>query len=556
MARVDICSFIDEFALTEDHQPLRLEPHQRAILEEAFGFDADGQLKYKTIVYSAIKKSGKTAINALVCLWWAHCLDQNPDEIICAANDLEQSSSRVFDAAKGFIERNPALKAEADITRNLIRLSNGTTLKAIPSDYAGEAGANQGLASFDELWGFMSERSRRLYEELTPVPTRKNSIRFISTYAGWEGESLLLEELYHKIFDKQGNVKPGVNRPLGDDFPVYTVGDLFVYWDHFPRMPWQTPEYYESQRADLRLNTFLRLHRNEWASNESNLFEMDQWDSCILPDYRAPLPNKSLRLYAAADASVKKDSSAVVSVFREGNQIFLGPFRIWQPTKAQPMDLELTMESYIKELARDFSLAECRYDPYQLHRSATTLKKEGVQMLEWPQTVPNMTDCGQALFDAVNHRTLVLYADEAMRKQASFAVGKETPRGMRIVKEKASHKIDVIVALAMAVHSALQGGGTSTLGIIEWMARGGPSAVPETKAWGQFSWKAAYDQARKNIQAMRERKVVMENSNWDRNVAITVRSTGEHPEVDEHGRCSVSREAVKEMSHLGFQIQE
>ena len=177
-------------------------------------------------------------------------------------------------------------------------------------------------------------------------------------------------------------------------------------------------------------------------------------------------------------------------------------------------------------------------------------------MLEWPQTVANMTDCGQALYDAVNHWTLVLYADEAMRKQAAFAVGKETPRGMRIVKEKASHKIDVIVALAMALHSALQGGGTSTLGILEWMALGGPSAPPGTKAWGQFSWKNAYDQARKNIQAMRERKVIMANPKWDPTVSITVRSTGEHPELDEHGRCSVSQEAIKEMSHLGFCVVE
>ena len=175
---VDLIQFIDRFALCEDGQPLRLENHQRRILGEAFRFDKDGCLPYRTVIYSAPKKSGKTAVNALVSLWWAFCI-QPPDEIIIASNDLDQAVSRVYDAGRGFIERNPTLRAEAYITRNLITLDNGTTIKAIPSDYAGEAGANQGLASFDELWGFMSERSRRLYEELTPVPTRKNSIRFI-----------------------------------------------------------------------------------------------------------------------------------------------------------------------------------------------------------------------------------------------------------------------------------------------------------------------------------------------------------------------------------------
>lgn len=450
---IDLVRFIDSFAIQEDGQPLHLEEHQRAILGEAFRFDKDGRLFYRTVIYSAPKKSGKTAVNALVCLWWGFCL-QPPDEIIIASNDLDQAVSRVYDAARGFIERNPALEAEAHITRNLITLDNGTTIKAIPSDYTGEAGANQGLASFDELWGFMSERSRRLIEELTPVPTRKNSNRFISTYAGWENESIPLEEYFHRIFDKQGNVRPGVNRPLGEDLPVYTIGDLFVFWDHLPRMPWQTPEYYESQRADLRVNTYLRLHENRWVSNESSLFDMEQWDLCVDPDHRPPLPNPRLPIYAAADASVKRDKSSVVSVYRDGNMVCLGPFTTWQPSRDDPMDFESSIEAYVKTLASNYNVAEVRYDPYQLHRSATTLRGEGINMVEWPQTVGNMTDCGQALYDAVKHRTLRLYGDVELRKEASFAVGKETPRGMRIVKEKASHKIDAIVALAMATHAA------------------------------------------------------------------------------------------------------
>jgi hypothetical protein len=118
----------------------------------------------------------------------------------------------------------------ASITGNQITLNNGTIVTAIPVDYSGEAGANQGLVSHDELWGLVTELQRRLYDELTPVPTRKNSIRLITTYAGFEGESALLEDLYHQIFDEQHNVKKEVSQPLGQDFPAYAKGDLFVYW--------------------------------------------------------------------------------------------------------------------------------------------------------------------------------------------------------------------------------------------------------------------------------------------------------------------------------------
>ena len=450
---ISVCQFIDKCAVREDGQPLHLEPHQRKILAEAFRTDQDERFVYKTVVYSAPKKSGKTAINALVSVWWGFCV-QPPDEIIIAANDLDQSVSRVFESCKGFIKRSPILREKADVQKLLIQLDNDTVLKAIPSDYAGEAGANQGLVSFDELWGFMSERSRRLYEEVSPVPTRKNSVRFISTYAGWENESVLLQDLYDKIFDKAGNVKPGVKRPLGEDFPVCTVGDLFVYWDHEARMPWQTSQYYESQRADLRTNTYLRLHENRWVSNESSLFDMSEWDACVDPEHRPPLPNKGIKLFVGCDASTKKDRSAVVSVYRSGNLLHLGPFRTWQPSKDKPMDLEATMEAYILELRRGYQVAEVRSDPWQFHRSAITLRRAGVKMVEFPQSVPNLTDIGQAVYDAVKHRSLKLYADTELRREASFSVAKETSRGIQIVKLRRGHKIDAIVALATAVCAA------------------------------------------------------------------------------------------------------
>jgi phage terminase large subunit-like protein len=236
-------------------------------------------------------------------------------------------------------------------------------------------------------------------------------------------------------------------------------------------MPWQTPAYYQSQRADLRLNTYLRLHENKWVSNESSLFDMEDWDKCVDRGYSPPLPNKSIRLYVGADASVKRDRSAVVSVCREGNSVKLGPFRVWQPSPGQPMDYEATMESFINELARTYHVASVYYDPFQFHRSATTLTQKGVKMAEFPQTVNNMTDAGQALYDAVKHRTLMLYEDDELRREASFAVGKETPRGIRIVKEKASHKIDAIIALAMAVCGAVGQAGGGAEAFLEFARR-------------------------------------------------------------------------------------
>ena len=72
---------------------------------------------------------------------------------------------------------------------------------------------------FDELWGFTSERSRRLWDECVFSPARKISCRLTTTYAGFEGKSELLEDLY-----KRGLAQPQLA-------PDLRAGDgVLMFW--------------------------------------------------------------------------------------------------------------------------------------------------------------------------------------------------------------------------------------------------------------------------------------------------------------------------------------
>ena len=73
----------------------------------------------------------------------------------------------------------------ATMTQSQIEFPDlGATISALASDYAGAAGANPTISCFDELWGYRSERSRRLWDEMVPPPTRKIACRLTTTYAG------------------------------------------------------------------------------------------------------------------------------------------------------------------------------------------------------------------------------------------------------------------------------------------------------------------------------------------------------------------------------------
>jgi len=60
------------------------------------------------------------------------------------------------------------------------------------------------------------------------------------------------------------------------------------------------------------------------------------------------------------------------------------------------------------------------------------------------------------LYELIKGRNLIAYPDPELRLAISRAVAIETPRGWRIGKDKQTHKIAVVVALAMAALAAVE----------------------------------------------------------------------------------------------------
>jgi phage terminase large subunit-like protein len=130
--------------------------------------------------------------------------------------------------------------------------------------------------------------------------------------------------------------------------------------------------------------------------------------------------------------------------------------RIWQPSPDEPLDFEKTIEATVLDLHKRFNVRACLYDPWQMAGSAQKLSRAGVKMQEFPQSPGNMTEACQHLYKLVRGRNLIMYPDANIRLAISRAVAVETLRGMRIAKEKQAHKIDVVIALAMAALAAVQ----------------------------------------------------------------------------------------------------
>jgi phage terminase large subunit-like protein len=454
------CAFIDAFLpVNELGQPFRLLPHQRALLKAAFTFDATGHLAWDTFIYSCPKKSGKTTINAALTLWWA-MWQEAPNELLVLANDLEQATGRVFNTLLKLLRKNPALLAVAPVVDKMrIALANETEIRALASEAPGSAGSNHGWTSWEEIWGYTSENSHRLFEELVPVDTRENSLRLITTYAGYENESDLLHGLYLQGVGPEEHPE-GQGTRVHPDLLLYlnVAARLLVYWDHAPRMPWQlTPKARTKLAAEqhtMRPTAYLRLHENRWTTSESTFITAPLWDGCVDPAHVPQPPSRRLPIVVGIDAATKRDCTAIVALTQAADARWaLVKHRILTPTPTAPINLQV-VEDFVLALHAQYHVLLVLADPFQMQSSIGRLEAAGVPIIEYTQTPANLTHMATAVSDALKDKMLQLYPDAELRQHALNTVCVESRQGLRIAREKTSRKIDGIIALAMALVAA------------------------------------------------------------------------------------------------------
>jgi hypothetical protein len=418
---------------------------------------------WRVMIWSEPKKSGKSEIEGLVGEW-VTLSEPGINEAFFIANDQEQSQGRGYARIGDHLNKqgpsyNPALDGLMRTklrTRlpNRLDLLEGDFIRAIPADYAGEAGANPTISLWDELWAYTRENLTRLWEEFTIPPTRPNGCKFVATYAGFRDESELLWNLYKRTV-RQG-------RRIHEEYEVYESkeGDTVAFWSHTPRMPWQTPEYYVSEKASLRPNAYRRLHKNQWTRSESAFIDPELWDN--LPRTAMPPPtSKAYPVYAAADASHKRDATAGVAVgwHRDGYP-FLVRHAIWIPTAREPVIPEDTLGPWLEALCRDFDVRRIGCDPNHMETLLLRMQARGMPAEAFEQTIDNLTRAGDALYTAAKSQMLLLYPASDLDNHVISATAKETAKGWRLSKELARTHIDAAVALAMALALARQHGPT------------------------------------------------------------------------------------------------
>jgi len=475
---------------------IHLMPHQKVVLRYAFK-KVNGLFPFQTMIYSSVKKSGKTAISSLVARWATETWGKSND-VYFVGNDAEQSKERGYAALRTSIEMHDNYNRRKQELPNQWRLRDtvakhiptGSRVHAIATDYKGEAGSNPVLSVWTELWGFIHKDAKRFWAEMAPSPTRPYSIRFIETYAGFMGESELLEDLYMNVVTEANQLTvQDLMDTLGPDYepgcfeeainptdpvPMYANFDagIFAYWDSGEkarRMPWQRGEhgakYYANEAATQTESQFRRLHLDEWVSAESEFIPIEWWDSCCNPlplRLRTGEPDKSLPLVVSLDAAVSGDCFGLVVVSRDPDspedKVAIRSCRAWTPPAHGKINFDDVAE-VLRWLKEHFDVVCVTYDPYQLEYFAKKFREELELWFEPFDQGQRRLKADKQFYDLIAHKMIRHDGNPDMRshiQNCNAKIPKEDDSKIRLVKKSDSLKIDLAVAASMGCAECLR----------------------------------------------------------------------------------------------------
>ena len=142
---------------------------------------------------------------------------------------------------------------------------------------------------------------------------------------------------------------------------------------------------------------------------------------------------------------------------RPREKLILVNLQTFQPSASAPLDFQNTIERTLRSWQTRYNLRECWFDPYQMQGTTQNLRRAGMRVTEWTQSLGNLAAMAQNPFELVRSCSLSLYPNEQLRRACLQAVVTESARGWRIANEKQAHKIDPLIALAMACLAAVEG---------------------------------------------------------------------------------------------------
>lgn len=415
-----------------------LEPYQRRIARAHFGPERE-------MVAVLPRGNAKTTTAALIGL---HHLLTVPGAAVTIGAASRDQARIAYERMRGFA-LHPTLEDNL-LVRHLELRHEGAEglrlLRVIAADGPRAHGLSSTLYLGDEVWAWRDEQL--LEAMLTGLVKRPDSkLLLISTAAA------LLDSPLGRL-RARAMAQPSAKRTG----PVVTAGGelAWIEWsipdetslDDMAAVkranpaPWIGRSDLQRQRAAVAELPFAQLHAGRWGAREGTWLPAGAWQACASDTAGI---EEGEQVWVGVDVGGSRAASAVVLVTEDLRVLA----RTWQGD-----DAVLKVADHCRDLADRYTIRELIYDPWRFRSEALRLEEAGLPVVEFAQSNVRMVPASEQLYSAIIEQRLKHQNDPALNGHVASAIAKQTPRGWRIDKAKATDQVDAVVALAMAVDRA------------------------------------------------------------------------------------------------------
>lgn len=484
-----------------DGRPLldTIEPYRQRIFNEVlYSFDPDGRPRYDRAVRGVSKKNNKTSDLSHAALYrflaW-----QSPagNDCFIVANDEDQAADDLS-LIKKLIAANPLLDREVKIyAKEIARLDGKGVLKILPAqDVVGAHGKTFLFLGFDEIHGY---RDYSLIEALSPDPTRRDVLVWITSYAGIRHAPGI------PLFDLMQVGKAGTDRRMhfswySGDFTTDTAlagDDVSPERRANPSMAsWAQPDYLDQQRARLPTSRYRRLHLNMPGSPEGAAFSAEHIAVATVTGRRRLPYQSGTRYIGAVDMSGGSNDDATFSVaHRDGASGRAVLDLCVRQAGRPPFDPRAAVRKFA-DAASEFRLTEVQGDAYAGQTFRADFAALGIAYKVVAHPLPNAkgqpsaSDFYEALEPKLNAGEVELLDVPELLEQLLTLIW----RGSKITHEPGGHddfanSAAIALILAAPLRAVIDWNrvGPAIVAASEADARGLRASSPASSAWSALA---------------------------------------------------------------------
>ena len=503
--------FPDVLRLSEgqfEGQPFELHPAQEFIVGSVFGWKRkDGTRRFRRAYIEQGKGNGKSPLAGGIGLYGLVADGEPGAQVFAAAAKMDQARI-LFNDAVAMVRQSPALEQRLTPTginpvNNLAWMETGSFFRPVGRD-TGKTGSGMRphFVLIDELHEHPNRDTLEMLER--GFKFRRNPLVFMITNSGSDRNSVCWEEHEHAVNVAHGEVEDDTTFSYvcaldDDDDPLE---DPTCWIKANPLLGVTITESYLADVAAQALaipgkaNGIRRLHFCQWTDAESAWIARETWEACEDPDMRME-DFAGQECWLGLDLGATKDMTARVAVFRDGQDddgrprfaMFAhaytpadtlhararedkAPYDVWvkqgfltaSPGKIVRFD---QVAADIVELAQEYEIAALAYDRWLIRQFEVTLDEMGVTLplIEHPQGTNRRKDSPLWMPDSINafedlllDGRLRIQVNPVLRAAVASACFWTSPAGLRrFEKQRASARIDLAVAGAMAIGAAIDG---------------------------------------------------------------------------------------------------